>query len=450
MEEKFLSNQSDKDGYDEKTPLIDDNFEIETKKQKKHETESVSANNDARFNNFAKYSENQKNEEKKEEKKSKMVKHLEANNTLSFLAMPIHKFESAVKNFFSLFRGTPLFFEENFYTKIINISLFYLAYLSVIFGFFNGYILLLPLFFIVIDFIYFFSHKKLSRKGKPNLTLFNNGKPTLFGIMTLIILSLYIYVYIGNIDWSFSQSNIFMKILNYLTYVYLVYGFFSVTRKHLLTIIFCFIAFYSVSSQQVFVINWNNDWSNPYTKINQINKLSYNYYVINKNDAVIESINPYDFFKIKTLTEVDFGVLYVDVIYNYKLSNQIFQKIKNAKCLKVRLINCNQNKTDKYQKEDGGYIDSLRDYKILLKYNLSNIQQEFIDNLDVKTRLPFKPSDYDKDIKILYQNHLNRDDNNYLSIREKLELNELKVNVDSVSLGQTLFDRNKKRSKFNQ
>ena len=447
-EQKNQENIIDKEKYKEMTPLLNENFDGKTEKDKRSNGESIIADNDARFNNHTKYSDTQKQAEKKVEKKSRAVRFFEGTENLSWVAPIVNFFEKKISGFFSLFRYTPLFFEKNTYFKIINIILFFAAYIGAVMGFFNGSIILLPIFFILLDFGYYYSHIKFKRKGKAESLILNKHK--YFIVITALMLVIYLYLSISNFDWNFKQNSYFMWMLNVITYIYVLCSLYYVTRKHFVATLVGFFVFYTMASQGVFVINWNANWSNEYTTFNHINTLAYTYYTAhNGKNSVIEEVKPQDFFKIQTATDVDFGVFYTDVIYTYKLSNSAIQNIKNAKCLRTPLINCSMDKdAPKYVKDKHSYIERFDDYKIYLKYKLGTLQQDFIDGLKIKVKQPFKESDYDDDIKTLYQIYVNKDNEDNESIKEQLGLSDLDITVESVRLGQTLFDKNKSRSRF--
>lgn len=446
-QEEFI----DKEKYKEMTPLLNENFDGKTEKDRQNDGDAIAADNDARFNNHTKYSDTRPLTEKKIEKTSKAVKFFEKNENLSWLAPVINFMENKISDFFSLFRYTPLFFEKNEYFKVVNFILFLMVYICVLVIFFNGSIALLPIFFVLLDLIYYYSHIKLKRKGEPKSLIFDKNK--YFIGITAIEIIFFLYLFVANLDWNFRKSIYLIEFFTMVTYGYVLLSFYSVTRKHFTTTILGFVIFYMIASQGIFVINWNANWSNESTTFNHTNKLSYTYYTAkNKENSVIEEVKPQDFFKIQTATNVEFGVFYVDTIYTYKLNNNAIQKIKNAKCLKMQLINCPTNKNApkyiKNAKNENSFIQTFEDYNIFLKYQLSTLQQDFIDELKIKINQPFKESDYDDDIKTLYQIHINKENKEGVSIREKLGLSILDVKIESVRLGQTLFDKNNNRSRF--
>ena len=58
-EQKNQENIIDKEKYKEMTPLLNENFDGKTEKDKRSNGESIIADNDARFNNHTKYSDTQ-------------------------------------------------------------------------------------------------------------------------------------------------------------------------------------------------------------------------------------------------------------------------------------------------------------------------------------------------------------------------------------------------------
>lgn len=425
--------------YNETTPLLDSELHKENE-------ESIFAENEDRFHNDTKYSDTITINDDKKESYSKLVRQLQNHSKLNFLA----PFAMTVEKFFKLimgyFRFGPLFFAKKTHNQIINWVLF-LSFFGVATSlFFNHWLIAIPIFFVGMDIIYWWTSEKFgkSKKDKNYSYILNKHKGFLSLNASIIILGL--YTILGNSDTTFEQRDYFMQMLCLLTLIYVALSLYWITRKHFISTALCFITFYSISSQNIFVVNWNKDWNNEYTHINQTSLLAYTYYTtsITKRESAIEEITPYSFSKMETRTPHGVNMLYLDTVYTYTLSNSALSTIKNGKCLTTQFKFCPQDlaMAPKFikNKTTGEYISSIADYNTYLKHQLNTAQNYFMRNLDIKITLPFKSRDYESDIQVLYNDFLQRGNEKYLSAKDSLKLKDLNMKVYSLWYGESVFD----------
>lgn len=428
--------------YNATQPLLPD--AIAGKKQ----SETIFAENEQRFNNTTKYSDQTIDHTKAKDKEvSRLIKALSKRKITSFLVGPATKIEKSTQKILSNFRFDALFYAQKTPIYVLNLFLFFAVYSAILYLFFNGRnlslsifkksYLLLPIFLIGLDLFYHLLHKKFKKGKEPSYLLSKN-----FGYWSAMIILIGILAtipYIG-LDVTFSaKTHRIMQIFTSLVIISFAVLCYYTTRKHFLATLVMFITFYSVSSQPVTVINWNDNFKDESTTYKQISLLSYNLYTARASSA-IEEINPYSFIKIETKNKKGNWSLFVDVVYTYQLSHQVVEKIKNAKCLTNRYHYCdNSSNAPKFiiNAKDERYINNLKDFKTYLHFTLNRVQTKFINELEFTINLPFNAKHYINDLNSVYNIHLTRQYDGKPSIQEQIGLGYLDTKVENMVLGET-------------